>query len=156
MNREELKSYLTNTFPTATIGETFDFALIEVAKEELLEVATKLKNAPETQMDFLFCETAVDRIETFDVVYHLRSIKYQHELELKVKLDKPELPELPKIASVYSLWQAAEYYENEIFDLFGIWFDGHPKLRRMILGDEWPGYPLRKGYEYPDIEKTLK
>ncbi|MDD2799446.1 MAG: NADH-quinone oxidoreductase subunit C [Bacteroidales bacterium] len=156
MNREELKAYLTETFPTATIGDTFDFPLIVVAKENLLEVVGKLKNAPETKMDFLFCETAVDRIEQFEIVYHLTSTTYRHDMVLKVMLDKPELPELPKIDSVYSLLEAAEFYENEIFDLFGVTFDGHPNLRRMILGDEWPGYPLRKGYEYPDIEQTLK
>lgn len=156
MNREELKTYLTQTFPTATVGDTFDFPLLVVEKEALIEVATKLKNAPETKMDFLFCETAVDRPDHIEVVYHLTSTTYRHDMVMKVMLAKPELPELPKIESVYSLWEAAELYENEIYDLMGVWFDHHPKMRRMILGEEWPGYPLRKGYEYPNIEQTLK
>lgn len=156
MTREDLKNYLTQTFPTATIGETFDFPLMVVAKEELIAACTKLKNDPQTSMDFLFCETAVDRPEHFELVYHLTSTTFRHDMVLKVLLEKAELPELPQITSVYSVWEAAELYENEIYDLMGIWFNEHPKMRRMILGEEWPGYPLRKGYEYPNIEQTLK
>lgn len=155
MTKEELKIYLAKTFPTATMGETFDFPLMIVSKEVLLDVAAKLKDSAETKMDSLFCQTAVDRIEHFEVVYHLTSTTYRHDMVLKVLLPKAEDPALPEIPSVYSLWQAAELYENEIFDLFGIRFTNHPLLRRMILGEDWPGYPLRKGYVYPDIESTL-
>jgi NADH/F420H2 dehydrogenase subunit C len=144
MTKEELKTYLVQTFPTNKVEETFDFPLMFVDKSELLSVAQKLKDSPETQFDFLFCQTAVDRIPNFEVVYHLSSIRHKHDMVLKVVLDDRETPEVP---SVYSFWNAAELYEDEIYDMFGIRFSNHPNLRRIMLGDEWTGFPLRKDYK---------
>jgi len=144
MNKLELKTYLEQTFSTQKIEETFDFPLMFVDKDDLLEVAKKLRDSKETLFDFLFCETAIDRNPPFEVVYHLTSTTFHHNLVLKVLLEDRINPELP---SVYSLWKAADLFENEIFDLFGIRFSGHPNLRRIMLGDEWPGFPLRKDYQ---------
>ena len=144
MNKQELKTYLEQTFPTAKVEETVDFPLMFVDKSELLDVAQKLRDSKETLFDFLFCQTAIDRNPSFEVVFHLSSTTYRHDMVLKVVLEDRENPELP---SVYSLWKAADLYENEIFDLFGIRFNGHPFLRRIMLGDEWPGFPLRKDYK---------
>jgi len=143
MNKAELKLYLETTFPTCKVSETFDFPLLIVNQNELLEVATKLKESKETLFDFLFCQTAVDKTNHFEVVYHLNSTIYRHDLEIKVMVEDMDNG---KIESVYSLWKAAEYFENEIFDMFGIRFKNHPHLRRMILGEEWVGFPLRKDY----------
>ncbi len=143
MNREELRTALTGRFPTFSFGETTDFTVMWVNREELFAVAKKLHDDAELRFDFLFCETAVDRKEYFEVVYHLSSSDYKHSLEVKVKLADRNLP---SVDSVASLWQAAEWYENEIFDLFGIRFLNHPNLRRIFLSDEWIGYPLRKDY----------
>ena len=144
MTKEELKKYLEQTFPSNKIEETFDFPLMYVDKSELLTIAQKLKDTQETLFDFLFCETAVDRNPALEVVYHLNSTTHHHDMVLKVVLTDRETPEVP---SVYSLWKAAELYENEIFDMFGIRFSNHPNLRRIMLGDEWPGFPLRKDYK---------
>ncbi len=144
MNRQELKTYLEQTFLSCKVEETFDFPLMFVDKNGLLDVAQKLKNSKETLFDFLFCETAIDRNPNFEVVFHLSSTTYRHDMVLKVVLEDRNNPELP---SVYSLWKAAELFEDEIFDLFGIRFTGHPNLRRIMLGDEWPGFPLRKDYK---------
>ena len=143
MNKQELKSYLEQNFPSCKVEETFDFPLMFVDKSELIAIAQKLKDSKETLFDFLFCETAIDRNPNFEVVYHLTSTTFRHDVVLKVVLDDREKPE---IESVYSLWQAAELFEDEIFDLFGIRFNNHPNLRRIMLGDEWPGFPLRKDY----------
>ncbi len=143
MNKLELKSFLGKTFPESTIEDTFDFPLLWVARDALFSVAYKLKYSEETNFNFLFCETAVDFPGHFEVVYHLSSTTFHHDMVLKVKLEKPDNT---SIESVNSLWQAAEFYENEIYDMFGIKFLNHPNLRRFILGDEWPGYPLRKDY----------
>jgi NADH:ubiquinone oxidoreductase subunit C len=144
MIKEELKKYLEQTFPSNKVEETFDFPLMYVDKTELLSVAQKLKESPETLFDFLFCETAVDRNPNLEVVFHLNSTTHHHDMVLKVVLTDRENPELP---SVYPLWKAAELYENEIYDMFGIRFSNHPNLRRIMLGDEWPGFPLRKDYK---------
>lgn len=143
MNREALKAYLELTFPTCKLDETVDFLVIIVEKNQLFATAIQLKEDPKTLFNFLFCQTAVDYTSHFEVVYHLTSTTFRHDLVLKVLLDDREHPE---VESVYSLWKASELYENEIFDLFGIRFSNHPNLRRIMLGDEWPGYPLRKDY----------
>jgi NADH:ubiquinone oxidoreductase subunit C len=144
MTKKELKKYLEQTFPSNKVEETFDFPVMYADKSELLDIAKKLKGSPETLFDFLFCETAVDRNPNLEVVYHLNSTTFRHDMVLKVVLTDRETPEVP---SVYSLWKAADLYENEIYDMFGIRFSNHPNLRRIMLGDEWPGFPLRKDYK---------
>lgn len=144
MTKEELKTYLEQTFPQNKVEETFDFPLLYADKSEMFIIAKKLKESPETLFDFLFCETAVDRNPNLEMVYHLNSTTHRHDMVLKVVLEDRETPE---VHSVNELWKAAELYENEIYDMFGIRFTGHPNLRRIMLGDEWPGFPLRKDYK---------
>jgi NADH:ubiquinone oxidoreductase subunit C len=78
------------------------------------------------------------------MIYNLTSTVFRHSLVIKVIIENRENAE---IESVVSLWQAAELYECEIFDLFGIRFRNHPTLRRIFLGDDWKGFPLRKDYK---------
>jgi NADH/F420H2 dehydrogenase subunit C len=144
MTKEELKQYLEVTYPNLEVKETVNFPLLLVNKEDVITVLTQLKDAPETRFNFLFCETAVDRNPNFEVIYHLSSTYYHHDLEVKVILEDRETP---VIDSVYSLWEAADLYEDEIYDMFGIRFKGHPNLRRIMLTDEWNGFPLRKDYQ---------
>jgi len=150
MNKEELKIFLGKYYPANKLEESFDFTVMFVEKQEIVEVATHLRNNIETQFDFLFCETAVDKNTYFEVVYHLTSTKFRHNLVLKVVLQREEMPE---IESVLGIWQAAELFECEIFDLFGIKFLNHPTLRRIFLSDDWVGYPLRK--DYKDINNVV-
>jgi len=144
MNRDELKLYLEQNFSQCTLEDSFDFPVLIVDKSELFSIAQKLNTNVDTQFDFLFCETAVDKNTHFEVVYHLTSSVFHHNLVVKVILEDRVNPE---VESVYPLWMAADLYENEIFDLFGIRFKNHPNLRRIMLGDEWPGFPLRKDYK---------
>ncbi len=143
MTKQELKTYLETNFPAYKVEETFDFPLMFIEKVDLMAVAQKLKDSSETCFDFLFCQTAIDRKTNFEVVYHLTSTKFRHDMVLKVVLDDRVHAELE---SVYPLWKAADLFENEIFDMFGIRFNNHPNLRRIMLGDEWSGFPLRKDY----------
>ena len=133
MSREELKGYLTRTFPQYTVEDTFDFPLLWVPKEDLVKVLSRLKNDDATLFNFLMCETAVDRKTYFEVVYHLHSYPHKHDMVLKVKLEDRDNAE---VDSAISLWAGAEFFENEIFDLFGIRFNGHPHLRRFMLGED--------------------
>ena len=144
MTKKELKQYLEVTYPNMEVKETLNFPLLLVNKEDVIPVLTKLKDASETRFNFLFCETAVDRNPNFEVIYHLTSTYYHHDLEVKVILEDRENP---IIDSVYGLWEAADLYEDEIYDMFGIRFKGHPNLRRIMLTDEWNGFPLRKDYQ---------
>jgi NADH-quinone oxidoreductase subunit C len=89
--------------------------------------------------------TAVDRYPAeprFEVVYHLHSV----ERNLRVRLKCRVRGEDPVIESVTGVWRGANWYEREVFDLFGIRFPGHPDLRRILMPDDWEGYPLRKDY----------
>src|SRR5579872_3035462 len=89
--------------------------------------------------------TAVDRYPTeprFDLVYHLHSIERNERVRLKCRVRGVD----PVIESVTSVWRSANWYEREVFDLFGIRFINHPDLRRILMPDDWEGYPLRKDY----------
>ena len=144
MTRDELFTYLTNNYQQYKLENAGDFIVMHVNKEEILQVAKQLKENKITAFDFLFCQTAVDWISRFEVIYNLASTEFNHNLILKVNIEDRNNAE---IDSVISLWKAAELYECEIYDLFGIRFKGHPTLRRIFLGDEWPGFPLRKDYK---------
>lgn len=103
--------------------------------------------------DFLANLTAVDYHpeDKFALVYNLTSIPFQNQVTLKVELPNTrDLEELPQIDSVSEVWRTADWHEREAFDLMGIFFVGHPDLRRILLPDDWQGYPLRK--EYTDAE----
>ena len=94
---------------------------------------------------FLSDVTAVDWYPSeprFEVVYHLYCHERRERLRLKCRLSA----EQPEIASVVPVWDAANWYEREVFDLFGIRFEGHPHLRRILMPDDWQGHPLRKDY----------
>jgi NADH-quinone oxidoreductase subunit C len=89
--------------------------------------------------------TAVDwfpSVPRFHVVYHACSHKYRHVIRFKVVVDESD----PTVDSITPVWPGANYYEREIFDLFGIRFEGHPNLRRIMMPDDWVGHPLRKDY----------
>jgi len=143
MNKEELKKYLNECFSEYKMTESVDFPELHVPGKDLIKVLTALKENPVTSFDYLFCETAIDRNPAFEVVYHISSTKFRHDLVVKSLLEDRQNP---VIESVYPLWMAAELYENEIYDMFGILFTSHPNLRRIMLTDEWVGYPLRKDY----------
>ncbi len=114
-----------------------------VKPESLLEVAAYLKNTPGLEFDYFNFVTAVDYYSYFEVVYHLASLKHNHSVFIKVRCYDRARPSLP---SVVSLWQGADFQEREIYDLFGIRFEGHPNLKRIFLWEGFPGYPLRKDF----------
>jgi NADH-quinone oxidoreductase subunit C len=114
----------------------------------VLEVGEKLKNLSALQLDHLCSVTAVDYAQTMEVVYHLYSHALKHELVLKVKLIK-QGDELPQATSVVSLWPTANFQEREVYDLLGVFFIGHPDLRRILLPEDFVGHPLRKDFQMP-------
>ena len=111
----------------------------------LLETMRFLRNDPALAFDMLSDVCAVDylpRVPRFEVVYHLYSVAKNHRLRVKVLVDGTE----PSVPSVVELWPSANWMEREVWDLYGIRFDGHPDLRRILLYDEFEGHPLRKDY----------
>jgi NADH:ubiquinone oxidoreductase subunit C len=144
MQTEQLTQLITNLAPDQKPGISKQFPEFVLPPEKLHEVARALKENRDTRMDYLFCLTAADRKDGFHVIYHLTSSEFRHIVVLRCVLaDKAN----PVIGTVSDLWKAAEYFEREVFDLFGITFENHPDLRRLFLEDDWVGYPLRKDYK---------
>jgi NADH-quinone oxidoreductase subunit C len=122
-----------------------DEMTIHVGREHIREACALLRDHPEFPFNFLSDVTCVDwfpSVPRFEVVYHLLSISQRERVRLKVRLDDAS----PVIESITSVWPGANYFEREIFDLFGIRFSGHPYLRRILMPEDWEGFPLRKDY----------
>ena len=109
----------------------------------LVEAVEALRDDASTDLVFLCNLTAVDRERHFELVYHLQSLDLNHILQIKVISADREDPAVPSLTGVY---HGAHLQEREVFDLFGIRFEGHPDLRRLFLWDGFPGYPLRKDF----------
>ncbi|HEY4327139.1 MAG TPA: NADH-quinone oxidoreductase subunit C [Mucilaginibacter sp.] len=163
MSFDDIKALLTDKFGAEAItGEETDGlqpALL-IDPDRIVEVCLELRNNPGTYFDFLSCLTGVDygvEASRFGVVYHLASIPYQTQLTLKIsKENNRELNELPAFPSVTSVYKTADWHEREAYDLVGIFFEGHPDLRRILLPDDWEGYPLRKDYKTAEYYKGIK
>jgi len=130
--------------PDALTDALFDRGelTLTVAPETIREAAATVLAAGYNAFEDV---TAVDWLPSeprFQLSYHILSHKYKERIRLKAWVDGQD----PVIESVTSVWSGANYYEREVFDLFGIRFDGHPNLRRIMMPEEWVGHPLRKDY----------
>lgn len=168
MTAAETAALLEQQFGPAITGQKLDaldpFVAVEPAR--LVEVCTFLRDDPRLRFEILNNISGVDYLEPdpkksakagfdphLEVVYHLSSFTYPgRRFTLKLILprwkgDKPgELPEVPSVAGV---WRTADWHEREVYDLVGVFFTGHPDLRRILLAEDWVGHPLRKDYEFP-------
>jgi len=119
---------------------------ITVQKNTLIDLFKFLRDDPDLDFKFLMDLTAVDYLNRkenrFEVVYHFYSLKHNDRLRVKVPLSEDDCT----IDSVSSLWKTANWYEREVWDLYGIKFNGHPDMRRILLYEEFKGHPLRKDY----------
>src|SRR5262245_33938707 len=167
MNADEIAAILEQKFGAKITSKKLDAIdpFVVVEPSALVEVCRFLRDDPRLKFDLLNCISGVDYLELdpkkvakagFDphteVVYHLSSVQHKHRFVLKLVLprwkgDKPG--ELPEVPSVTSLWNTADWHEREVYDLSGVWFTGHPDLRRILLSEDWEGHPLRKDYEFP-------
>jgi NADH-quinone oxidoreductase subunit C len=122
-----------------------DELTLYIERSFLREACVLLRDDPACPFNYLSDVTCVDWYPStprFEVVYHLLSISRKERVRLKVRLDD----ESPVVDSVTSVWPAANYFEREVFDLFGVRFSGHPYLRRLLMPEDWEGHPLRKDY----------
>ena len=117
-----------------------------VPREEILDVCRWLRDDPEFDMTYLSFVSAIDWPDRFEVVYHVASLARDHAVVLKVAIPRDD----PRIPSVTGLWRGADWHEREAYDLFGIVFEDHPNLRRIMMSADWKGHPLRKDYVYED------
>ena len=144
--RDRATAAAVESFDTDAVqGGKFEFGelTLEVAPAKIASVCGFLKY--DQKFVRLSSVTAVDRYPAeprYEVVYHLHSVERKERVRLKCRLSGAD----PVIESVTSVWRGANWYEREVFDLFGIRFLNHPDLRRILMPDDWEGYPLRKDY----------
>lgn len=161
LNLTELSATLATRPGVVSAVESFGELTLTVALDSLLDVMQALKTDPATRMTSLVDITAVDhpeRVNRFDVVYHLLSMYTNGRIRVKV-----EVSETGMVPSLIPVYPAANWFEREVFDLFGILFSGHPDLRRILTDYGFRGHPLRKdfpttGYtevRYDEVQKRV-
>lgn len=143
----------------ALLNEQYGAGVVEVVEHRgettitltpavLVEACRALRDAPLLRYDFLEDITAVDWLEReprYDVVYQLASLQTHASIRLKTRVGGEDDPD-PELPSVVAVWPAADWFELEVYDLFGIRFTGRSELRRILMPSDWVGHPLRKDY----------
>ena len=140
---QKVSASLEEKFPKALDGEQ-NSDWIQLKPENWFKIAKWLKDDIDFYFDSLQCNTGFDLGEGFlESRYNLHSMKHLHciEIRIRVSVEKPDIP------SVESIWRVADWFERETYDMFGINFTGHSDLRRILLPEDWEGWPLRKDYE---------
>jgi NADH-quinone oxidoreductase subunit C len=168
MDAKEIYAALEKQFP----GKVRDFKgevlepYLTADGDSIIEVCRFLRDGTGLNFEVLSDLTALDwpKEEKIQVVYHLFSYSRNHQIVIKVDLPRDN----PRVSTVESVWKVANWFEREVYDLFGVIFEGHSDLRRIMLPEDWTGHPLRKDYveqeEYdgistqraPLVEKLLR
>ena len=144
MKAAEIAGRIRDHFPDVYVAR--DEVTVLVDRAELIDALIRLRDQPDLSFGFLSSVTATDRPggdPRFWVVYELSSTELHHRLRVKVGLSDED----PRVPSVTGLFPTADWHERETYDFFGVVFDGHPDLRRILLPDDWEGWPLRKTEE---------
>ncbi len=148
MECKEIINTLKDNFPEQILWITLfrSDCSITIKRDKAKEILKFLKENEDLNFDYLIDLTAVDykdiKQPRFNVVYHLMSVKHGHRIRIKVEVPEEDC----WVETVSDLWATANWHERECFDMFGIQFNGHPDLRRILLPEDWEGYPLRKDY----------
>tara|TARA_B000000460_G_scaffold225548_1_gene179907 strand:- start:882 stop:1367 length:486 start_codon:yes stop_codon:yes gene_type:complete len=146
MTFEEIFAMLdTKASGKASVIEGKD--VISVSPENWSEISSVLKNESKLNFDYLMCISAYDKGDSkvYGAAYNFYSTVNNHYLEVRV-----EAEDGTSIPSVVELWKTADWHEREAYDMMGLKFEGHPDLKRILLSEDWEGYPLRKDYKEPD------
>lgn len=131
---------------------------IVVDGSRLIDYCTILQQNEKLFFDHLNCITGVDngdKVGTIDVLYHFTSIILGHTFVVKVIVVR-DLEQKPSIPSISSIWRTADWHERECYDFFGITFENHPDLRRILLPANWEGFPMRKDYGEQEYYHGIK
>ena len=158
MKPEEIYEILTDKFGDAVLNLDTELAgdpSIQIAPSAIADVCQYLVETDTLAFDSLMCLSGVDlgaKEEEFSVVYHLYSMQHRRTVVLKASMPKTDA----HLPSVSHIWKTADWHERETYDLYGILFEGHTDLRRILLPDDWEGYPLRKDYKEPDFYRGMR
>lgn len=152
---QQLVGVVKKITPDFQVDEKATPRAIVVLATQLKSVCQELHQNPSTYFDMLSCLTGMDNgveVNTMEVIYNLYSVPFNHHVMLKVVLPR----ENPELDSVTEIWRAADWYEREAFDMFGIKFIGHPDLRRILMPADWEGFPLRKDFKHQEYYRDVK
>jgi NADH-quinone oxidoreductase subunit C len=149
MDANSIIQTLTPLVPGASYepGQSVDFATVYAGAASLVDTCRALRDTPSLRFNVLLEVTAADylpREPRFEVVYHLLSIPNRLRLRVKVRVRSNEIDGI--VPTVQSVWPAAGWPEREVWDMFGIVFDNHGDLRRLLMPEDWEGHPARKDY----------
>jgi NADH-quinone oxidoreductase subunit C len=135
---------IQSELPDALLDAKFDRQelTLRIARDQILRVAALVQKAGYNFLEDVTCIDLYPTEPRFQVTYHILS----HGLKARVRLAVPVDSLDPEVESITSVWPSADFYEREVFDLFGVRFGGHPNQRRIMMPDEWVGHPLRKDY----------
>jgi NADH-quinone oxidoreductase subunit C len=153
---QEINDILKASFGDAILDAKVDGVLdpwMKIAPDRMKEIARFLRDDDRMQFDSLMLLTGMDYTKgRLGVVYHLHSTRRLHKIVLKVEVGADQ----PHVQSVESVWKTADWQEREAYDMIGVVFDGHPDLRRILMPDDWEGFPLRKDYQVPEFYNGMK
>jgi NADH-quinone oxidoreductase subunit C len=153
LNAAELADLLRERLPETVVARGEVIAVVEPT--ELVTTLEELRGEDTLAFDFLSSLTATDRpgrSPRYWVVYELYSMRHAHRLRVKVGIEE----DAARVPSVAGVFPTADWHEREVFDLYGIVFDGHPNLRRILLPEGWEGYPLRKTEELGGVNTRYR
>ncbi len=156
MSPDDLISRIITDFPSLSLQARVDkgMAVIDVPADKIPALMQGLKDQPDYAFDLLMDLTAVDWFERrpirFDVVYHLYSVEHNHRLRIKTMVTEGD-----SVPTLTKLWLIADWFEREVWDLYGIKFAGHPNLKRILMYEEFKGHPLRKDYPYDKTQPLI-
>ncbi len=133
----------------AQFAAALDEVTMTVEPRAVPEVCRIAKDRPDLDFDYLRCLSVVDYVERLEVNYHLLSLSRRHKMVVKTNVP----PDEPSVPTVSSVWRAANWFERESHDLFGVVFDGHPDLSPLLLYEGFEGHPGRKSFPFHDYEE---
>lgn len=139
---------------TSGVSSTSSPPSVIINPDRLVIICNTLHQNPSTYFDMLSCITGIDNgveANTMEVIYHLYSIPFNASLMLKVVLPR----ENPEVESLCTVWKSANWLEREVYDMFGIKFKNHPDLRRILMPNDWDGFPLRKDYQHQELYRDI-
>jgi NADH-quinone oxidoreductase subunit C len=153
MDGQAILSRLTQTFGPAIVethDDRGDHTVVVNRAAAVIDVLRFCRDDADLRFDMLMDLTAVDYLKfpgredgpRFEVVYHLYSLPHNHRLRIKTAVEEDD----PVVPTAVGLWPIANWFEREVWDMFGIRFEGHPDLRRILMYEEFQGHPLRKDY----------
>ena len=135
---------LLNSLPDAIVDAKFDRneLTLTIAKDQIRAAASVVQQAGYNFLEDVTCVDWYPSEPRFHVIYHILSMAFKNRIRLVAQVDSID----PSIDSITPVWPSANFYEREVWDLFGVRFHEHPNLRRIMMPEEWEGYPLRKDY----------